>query len=468
VPYKGVPPKRRADNFTVFHHQSSQKIFFLGGMQMYTGDNTGNLIYSFNLSTYEWKIENYSGSFYKSDLLTTSPFINNKFAMNCMQVSQDKFLLQGGKRLENTINTGLSSINQTTINFMEGLKPFFEEVECDDLIEFDIINMKFSNKQYSKIIDDVKFSNCCHIQVRDLIYIYNKGAFYCYDLMMNELSMLKPLLFSPKPSKDSSLLCYNGYLYILGKFNHYEDCLIFKTSLDNLIPKWNCSKEISYEMLLNNKDCSDIVFVLNSGDKNREIHLNKKVMYNFSLPLKNILINFSQNSNYFKFDDVSFIGLYNTIKFIYSNFNDNISSYEVQILQEMIDIIIRYRAESLLNIIVANINFTYENAVNFYELANKFKIKELKNRAYLYICENMKKGIFYKEKNFNESFAFKKILYEIFFCPHLVKIGVNSMGFDIKNETGAIISQDKLLEMRDYCLDGKIYFCLNCRKMVNP
>jgi hypothetical protein len=65
------------------------------------------------------------------------------------------------------------------------------------------------------------------------------------------------------------------------------------------------------------------------------------------------MINYSQNSNYYNFNDVSFIGVYNTLKFIYSNFNENVGNLETEIIQEMIDIIIKYRARSLLNILIS-------------------------------------------------------------------------------------------------------------------
>lgn len=469
IQHKGVAPKRRSDDFTTFFHDDGlrQKIFLLGGMQMFPGDNTGSFIYSFDVKDCEWTIESYSGNF-PSEIINNTPYLANKSGMSAVVYNKDKALLIGGKVLENKFsnldNIGINSGNAPETSFS-----FFNEVESDDIYEFNISQMKFNKKQYTKLLDDVKFVNCSICTVKEGVYILNKGIVHFFDSIMNELSMLKPLLFNPNPIKDSILISYNNFLYIIGKFKFYEDCFIFKTSLDNLVPKWNCTKEISYEMLLNNKECSDIVFVLNAGDKNREIQVNKKVMYNFSYPLKNIIINYSLNSNHYNFNDVSFIGVYNTLKFIYSNFSDNISTYDIEIIQEMVDIIVRYRAKSLLNIVLSHIKIMNDNALVFYELAIKYNLVDLKKEAYNYISENLNgpTGIFSKEKNVNEGIELKKLLFENFFCQHPVSIQVNTVGFDIKNVTKTTVSQEKLTDIKDICKNNKIFFCLYCKKVIN-
>jgi hypothetical protein len=520
---KGVPPKRRSDDFTSFYHLNSGKIYFLGGMQIYPGDNTGSLIYSFNTKEYEWVIEPYSGNLFNNNnnlgnfsgspefvnnnqgttpYSMSSPYLSNRSGMSHALFSQDKVLLFGGKSLENNFNlNALASISQvgnsghagyTGNNFQnENFKTFFNEVESDEIFEYDLSLNKISKRQYTKLFEEkfidkekfnenkkeaTTFSNnispsskfylASTSQIRDNIFIHNNGTFFCYDLLMNELSLIKPLLFTPQAIKNSSMFFYNNYLYILGRFKHYEDCIGFKTSVENLVPKWSPLKEVSYEMLLNNKDCSDIIFVLNAGDKNREIHVNKKVMYNFSLPLKNIIINYSQNSNYYNFNDVSFIGVYNTLKFIYSNFNENISSYDLEIIQEMIDIIVRYRAKSLLNVALSHIKLSNEYALALYELANKYNLTTFKKSTYDYISENLHSGLFSKEKNVSESFELKKILFENFFCSHPVKIEVNTLGYDMKNTKQSTISQEKFLEIRNMCKNNKLMFCVNCKKVI--
>ena len=186
-------------------------------------------------------------------------------------------------------------------------------------------------------------------------------------------------------------------------------------------------------------------------------------MYNFSLPLKNIIINYAQNSNYYNFNDVSFIGVYNTLKFIYSNFNDNISTYDPEIIQEMIDIIIRYRAKSLLNISLHHIKLTHENALSFFEIANKYNLTEFKKKTYDYMSENLHNGIFMKEKNLNESYDFKKILFENYFCSHQITIQLNTIGIEVKNLNGMTMSQDKFAEFKN--LSNNIE-CLVLKKII--
>ena len=116
--------------------------------------------------------------------------------------------------------------------------------------------LKFSKKKYSKLIDEgVKFSNNSVYANKEITYIYNKKNFYCFEFNTNELSNFKPLLFNPEPIHNSFLLVFNGYLYIIGKMKFYDDCVIFKTSLEALSPKFNSNKEISYEVIFSNFRC---------------------------------------------------------------------------------------------------------------------------------------------------------------------------------------------------------------------
>jgi hypothetical protein len=217
--------------------------------------------------------------------------------------------------------------------------------------------------------------------------------------------------------------------------------------------------------LLNNKDYSDMILVLNWDDRNKEIFINKKVMYNFSFQLKNILISYSHNSNYFNFNDCSFIGVYNTLKFIYSNFTDNINNYDLEIISEMIDIIIKYRSKSLLLIVLSYLNITNDNALILYELALKHNINDLKERTFGYISQNIPL-LFKKEKNVNESMELKKSLYENYFCNHAIVIQASCLSFDIKNIVTSTLTSEKLLEIKEMCQDNKLSFCIGCKKIV--
>jgi hypothetical protein len=141
-----------------------------------------------------------------------------------------------------------------------------------------LILSKWSKRNYKKQEDEIKFNNHSTIHYKDNIIIFNKNIFYNYDLNSNELSTIRPLLFTPEAEKNTILTIINNCLYVIGKIKHYDDCFIFKTNIDNFYTKLNIIKDKSYEVLLNNKDYSDIIFVLNAGDRNREIHVNKKVM----------------------------------------------------------------------------------------------------------------------------------------------------------------------------------------------
>jgi hypothetical protein len=217
--------------------------------------------------------------------------------------------------------------------------------------------------------------------------------------------------------------------------------------------------------LLNNKEYSDIIFVLSLDERDKEMFVNKKVMFNFSLPLKNIMINYSQNSNYFNFHDFSFIGVYNSLKFIYSNFNENLNNLDMEIINEMIDIIIKYRAKALLLIVLDRLTISNENVLSLYELALKHNLEELKTQTYSYIGENLD-YLFKKEKNVEESFGLKKLLFENYFCSHSITIQANCLGFDIKNITSTTLSSENLMEIKDICKNNKMTFCLNCKKII--
>jgi hypothetical protein len=331
------------------------------------------------------------------------------------------------------------------------------------VLEMDLIMLGVNKRSYKKHFEDIKFNNHSCVKHMNNVYIFNKGSLYCFDLAKDDMYTLKPLLFTPEPVKCVNLIITDGYLYMIGAMKYYDDCFIFKTPLENL--QLMGDKQVSYDTLLNNKDHSDMILVLNWDDRNKEIFLNKKVMYNFSFQLKNILISYSQNSNYFYFNDCSFIGVYNTLKFIYSDFNDNINAYDLEIISEMIDIIIKYRSKSLLLIVLARLSITNENAIILYELALKHNLDDLKERAFGFISENL--GLmFKKEKYVSESPELKKILYENYFCTHSITIQANCLGFDVKSIASSTLNAEKILEMKELCQDNKLVFCLNCKKII--
>ncbi len=502
---KGSSPKKRAERITTCYYEG--KIFFMGGSQLFPGDNTGSILYSFDVGEGEWNIESYFGTF-PSGVMKT-PYLSNRSGMGSI-ILGEKLIIVGGKSLVscnlenlkepsglissqnirmndltdmnctcegcspysqkgqnciNTFNTFNTFNSLNSLNSLNDLSPFFKYVISDEIFEFDLVSKKISKKNYIKAADDLVFFNSSLVYHSSSSVVYLHDGENLFSLDSNfEMTMIKPLLFTPKTQCESTLFIYKDIMYFLGKVLYTDDCFLFKTSLDNLVAKWPAKKDISYEMLLNNKDCSDIVFVLSAGEKNREIHVNKKVMFNFSLPLKNIITNLSQNSNYYNFNDVSFIGVYNTLKFIYSNFNENISSYDPEILQEMIDIIIRYRAKSLLMTMLAYLNITNENALALYDLGCKFNLKEFKERVYNYISENIQSIQSLNPKT--ESSELRKLLYENFFCSHMITVVMHTQGWDIRNVTGSRLSQEKFTEIKQLCIEEKIVLCINCKRIV--
>lgn len=294
-----------------------------------------------------------------------------------------------------------------------------------------------------------------------MIYIQNKGNLYTFDINSHELTMLKPKLFSPESLINSSMFTYNNYLYIVGKFKCYEDCFIFKTTFDNLNIKWTNDKLISYENFLNVKECSDMICSFNNGDKSKELYLNKKILYNFSLALKNLIINWSQNSNVYIFNDINYITMYNILKFIYSNFNEDISVIDLEILNEIFFVLLRYRAKSLLNIILDHVELTNDKVVKLYEIGIKHNLSDFMKKCEKYISENLGNGIV-----MNEGTELKNILYENYFCEHKIYIQCNIAGIDIKNVSQMTMTNDKVNEIKELSKDGKLLFCLNCKKVI--
>lgn len=321
--------------------------------------------------------------------------------------------------------------------------------------------MSFSKKALvNYFTSEIRFNHHSIAFNKDSVYIHNKGYLYSYDIQLGEIAMFKPILFSPEEVSSSSLFISGSNLFLLGRFKSYEDCYIFKTSLNNLIPKWNSDKLISYEQLLNVKECSDMICSFNNGDKTKEVYLNKKIMFNFSLALKNLIVNWSQNSNVYIFNDINYISMYNTLKFIYSNFNENLNGIDYEIMNEMVYIILRYRAKSLLNIIIDHLQLRNDNAVAYYQIALKYNLNDFMKSTTKYISENLQNGLLMNENN-----DLKKTLYENFFCLHKVYVQANIIGIDIKNVSQMTLTSEKLSEIKDLNKEGKMNYCLICKRV---
>ena len=360
-----------------------------------------------------------------------------------------KVLLIGGKFFDDVFYSN-TSINLHKNNI----------VESTEIVEFNIEpNISFN---FSKIENEIKFGffSCC--LYKNIIYIHNNGKLYQYDFEKEEISMLKPRIFEPESISNSNMFIYNNYLYLIGRFKCYEDGYFFKTSLEKINIKWNNDNLISYENLLNFKDCSDMICSFNNEDKTKELYLNRKILFNFSLALKNLIINFTQNSNVYIFNDINFVTMFNILKFIYSNFNEEISKIDIEILKEIFFVLLRYRAKSLLNIIVSHLKLSNEKVVQFYELAQKYNFQDLMQKCKKYISDNLNNGVI-----MNEGIELKKIFYQNYFCQHKLYIQCNIAGIEVKNVGQVTLTNEKVNEIKELSQGGKLYYCLNCKKVFS-
>lgn len=123
--------------------------------------------------------------------------------------------------------------------------------ETNDFYEFEVKNFKWTKKNIKNNVDHVKFYNHSTYMFQDLMIIFNKGNIYCFDSFNEgELTIKKPLLFTPE-NKNQTILCkYNNYLYLIGRMKDYEDCFIFKSPMQNFEKKSQFGKDPNYEVFL--------------------------------------------------------------------------------------------------------------------------------------------------------------------------------------------------------------------------
>ena len=156
------------------------------------------------------------------------------------------------------------------------------------------------------------------------------------------------------------------------------------------------------------------------------------------------------------------------IKWIYYNFEDNISNLSVGIYKNIFTIFFKYKAISLMNIFISKININETNAIFLYELGNKYGLNNLLNKAHKYISELLtsKKN----DKIFcnNETKEFKQKLYENYFCAHKLYIECFINNLDIYNHTNITITNEQLEKIKQINNKGKLYYCINCQKVFNP
>jgi hypothetical protein len=83
--------------------------------------------------------------------------------------------------------------------------------------------------------------------------------------------------------------------------------------------------------------------------------------------------------------DVSYVGAFNLLKIIYSNFTENLASIDIEILNEIFNFMFSYKTTSLINKIVSLIKINNNNAFSMYELALRYNLNELKSMYLNYV-----------------------------------------------------------------------------------
>ena len=458
---KGVPPKARNNCFCSFIYLN--KLYFFGGIPKFLSDNSLNYIFSYNLKENDWKIEDY---FFNSEKeIINSNYIGNNFDISSVQIEEKNiFYLIGGKYYDDIIYSDVNNINNSKLKQTKESSDIIKlQIKENGLIEF--INQKKNNKN--------KFGQAYSIYYKDNIYIYNKDNLFLYDYKNQDFSVLKKRMFYPEIEGHGTFFIYDKYLYLIGKFINYDDCFLFRTNIDKINIKNNGIQKISYEYLINNninnsKDTNDILCEFNYPEE-KKLFLNKIILSNFSINMKNIIINSCNNKHHGSVTlfDINYQSLLIIFKWIYNNFDD-VSNLSNDIYKDIIDILFKFKAISLINIYINKINLNENNTLLLYELGNKYELNKLINKCKNFIsnCLNSKNND--KILSFNESNEIKKNLYENYFCEHKLYMECLVTNLNIHNMAMININNDKLDHIKQLNKHGKLFYCLNCNKIFDP
>jgi hypothetical protein len=461
---KGVAPKARNDCFCSFIYLN--KLYFFGGTPKFLSDNSLNYLFSYNIKENDWKIEEYV--FNSEKELINSNYIGNNFDLSCVQI-EDKniFYLIGGKYYDDIIYSEINNFNNSKLK---------QAKESNDIIKIQIKEngiIEFTNtKKNSKN----KFGNAFTTYYKDNIYIYNKDILFLYDYKNHDISVLKKRIFAPEIEGYGTFIIHDNFLFLVGKFLNYDDCYLFKTNLDKINIKYNATQKINYEYLLNNininnnKDNSDILCEFNNPD-DKKLYLNKIVLSNFSINMKNQIINSTNNhklQNCLNLNDINYQTLIIILKWIYNNFGGISTNLNIDIYKDIISVLFKLKAKSLINIFIDNLNINENNALLLYELGNKYDLQKLVIKCHKYISDFLNSKNSDKILNFNESNEIKKKMYEQFFCEHKLYMECSVTNLNIHNLTMININNDKLDNIKQLNKNGKLFYCLNCEKVFIP
>ena len=458
---KGVAPKARNNNFCSFIY--SNKLYFFGGTSKFLSDNSLNYFFSFNLKENDWKIEEYN--FNSDKEIINSSYIGNSFDISCVQLEEKNiFYLIGGKFYDDIIYSEINNINNPKLK---------QAKESNDIIKLQIkengIIELFNQKKNSKN----KLGHVFSVYHRDNIYIYNKEALFLYDLKSQDISLLKKRIFFPEIEDNGTIFIHDKFLYLVGKFSNFDDCFLFRTSLDKINIKCPQTQRINYEYLLNNinnsKDNNDILCEFNNPE-DKKLFLNKNVLSNFSINIKNQIYSNNTHKHQGKINllDINYQTLIIIFKWIYNNFEDISNNLSNDIFKDIFYILFKMKSFSLINIFISKINLNENNVLLLYELGNKYNIKNLieKCQKYITICLNSKNSD--KILSFNESSDIKKKMYENFFCEHKIYIECSVTNLNMHNLSMVNINNEKLDHIKQLNKNGKIFYCINCNKVFIP
>ena len=456
---KGVAPKERK-NFSCFFYMN--KIYFFGGLPLMLVDDSLNYIYSYNIKEKEWNIEE-SNFINDKENINGDNYIGNNFDNSLVQVNdKNMFYSIGGKYINDLL---YSEFNNIGFGYMNKFK------ESNDIIKIyikDNGNIELSNvaKNNNKNI----FGEVCSLFYKDNIYIYNKDDMFLFDYNNKEILLLQKRMFAPEIEGNINMFIYEKYLYLLGKFKHFDDCYLFRTNLDKINTENKESQKINYENILNynkEKDINDILCEFNNQD-DKKIYLNKIFLSNFSSNIRNILNN-NKFQNHINFININYQDFLIIIKWIFNNFEENISNLSNDNYKNIFNFFIKYKAKSLINIFISKININENNALFLYELGNKLNLSNLSSKSHNYISKNL--GTKNTDKilsSNNASKEFKQKLYENYFCEHKLYIECMTNNLDIHNDSNSLINNEQLNIIKNLNKNGKLFYCLNCYKVFIP
>ena len=440
---KGVPPKERKYFSSFFY---SNKIYFFGGLPQMLIDNSLNFIYSFNIKENEWKIEE---SYFMNEKgsINEINYLGNIFDNSSIQVNDKNIFYSIGGKYSNEFI--FSEINTMGI---EG-RDIPKYKESGDIVKIIIKDDENIELSYAKIKNNKNIlGKNCSAFYKDNIYLYNKDEMFLFDYKKNEINLLQKRIFAPEI-----------------EFKYYDDCYLFRTYLEKLDNKFKENKKIDFENIINNikiEDNNNILYELNNKEENNS-YLNKVILANISSNLRNILNN-NKSQNKIIFNKINYQAFLIIIKWIYNNYEENISNLSNDNYKNIFNFFIKYKAKSLINIFISKININDTNALFLFELGNKHKLDNLSLKAHKYISEKIISKNNDKIFSLNETKEFKQKLFENYFCEHKLYIECMINNLEIRNNSNLKINNEQLENIKNVNKNGKLYYCINCCKVFIP